>query len=790
MITRLFPVLLVATNALAATPAQPPPKQPWPSPTQPPPSPAMARVTAVSPAWTMGHSFPKGAVPAGKALACSSGAPVQIDQRTDWPDGSMRFGVLSAVNASGTCTLTPVDPKPSAALPPVAGLPVTIELDIYEMQRSRVTLGVFTGSDATKNRGFAVGDVITVTLDGTPFTYTVTTATAGLTEQKMTALAIAVLKPINDSRTWIAEQSQPPNRYNRFVITRQDKSPAPFSIAVTTSSASTAVTTEELTQASPRVRWTARNNDKDLGNWLDGPLVRESWTEAPFSKGAGTPHPHLTARFGARQYGPSAASRHQVVVENAKTWTPGPRNFTYDVRILVGSTEVLRETARVHEHHSRWSRVFGDPGLPARDWRYLRASKAVLNYVEVKPEAVLKNFATRLATADNSVTGPSIVTQGMPTAGGRWDIGPLPTWGAALIASGGDERALAATLAAAHGGATAPIHYRDERTGRPVSADEHPTTTFKFGAATAADTLPALDPLTATSEWGPDTPHQPSLHAFPYMLTGDRFFLEELHFWANWSLMQRHPGPTYRDGAKLIVAGDEERGFAWTHRTMAHVLTLTPTSDPFHAYMLKAWRSNIDALYARWWLTPKAPWGTPSEGIFPRYNDVNNTTAPWMANYNIFTFGLAAEQELPRAREVLERGAKFAAGLYAHEADGWCRVTGGGIYYAKTHNAGVPYPTWRALAEANKADMPGWPACPAVLPGINPGGREVIARAALQIMADAGIAEAVTALAWHIQAASNTGVDRIAATYASDPSFALAPRNNSGSKGKESPTGQ
>jgi hypothetical protein len=724
----------------------------------------LANVVAPAASWTMGHSFPKGAVPAGKQLACREGGAVQRDQAAHWPDGSTRFAVLSG-NRAGVCGLVVAAPA-AGRLAAVSGPVVTIELDLFEPQRSRIELGRFNGTDAPDNAGAKAGDVFVVTLDGHRFAHTVTAAQAGAAETAFTKLSDEVMKAIDSHPDWVAQKFYG-SMYNRFVVERADGKP--FTATVTTTGgAPTKV--EMMTAARDRVRWTASNTGKPIALWLDGPIAREPWTEAPLTNAQGAAHPHLTARFGDRQYGAAPPSRHQVVLENAKTWAADPRNYTYDVRITVGGTVVLEEKARLHLHHARWSRTFGDPGLPARDWKYLRASNTVLNYAETGVgEDLLNRLDAQVRAADTSVTGHAQIQRGMPAAGGRLDIGPLTGWAAAAIMSQGEPRAMKALMAAAHGGMTAPMHYRDERTGLPVSIDAYPTiTTYQ----TYASALPPRDPLTTASRWNIDNPHQPSLFYLPYILTGDPVWREQMHFWLVGSCLLRPPAAEYRDGAKCLMVGDEERAFAWYMRSLGHALAAAPADHPLHTHALKVWNHNIDALFAKWWNTPATAAGTPSEGLFPRYRGAMGSTAPWMADMNIMSFGLATMLELPRAREVLERGAKFAAARFNHEADGWCAVQGGGIYYARMHDAaGVPHPTWKALAEANKASMAGWPACASVLPAIPPGSYPVMARAALSIMADLGIAEAKTALAWHLKAA-----DRVAATYRSDPTYAIVAR--------------
>ena len=57
----------------------------------------------------------------------------------------------------------------------------------------------------------------------------------------------------------------------------------------------------------------------------------------------------------------------------------------------------------------------------------------------------------------------------------------------------------------------------------------------------------------------PDNAHQPSLAYVPYLLTGDRYYAEEMAFWANYGMLRTDPGDGVR-GSQGILANNEVRG--------------------------------------------------------------------------------------------------------------------------------------------------------------------------------------------------------------------------------------
>src|SRR6185437_5510990 len=54
----------------------------------------------------------------------------------------------------------------------------------------------------------------------------------------------------------------------------------------------------------------------------------------------------------------------------------------------------------------------------------------------------------------------------------------------------------------------------------------------------------------------PDNAHQPSLAFVPYLLTGDRYYAEEMAFWANYGMVRTYPGDGVRGSQGIL----ERRG--------------------------------------------------------------------------------------------------------------------------------------------------------------------------------------------------------------------------------------
>jgi hypothetical protein len=716
--------------------------------------------------FTLGVALPRGAVPAGKSLTAEN-VRIQLDNRASHHgDGSLAWAAVSgifptAVALPATVKLLLVDaPKTLPVLPPIPGPPITVTFDIWQVQRSEATFGVY---QIPNSNGAAVGDAVSITLDGKSFPVTITAKEAGTTIQAMSAMGAALAAKINADPAWRAT-----SRYHVVTVSRRDpKDGRPFTFEAGTTSPSMPVVSRRVTEGEPNTRYVATLAEAAAdGVWLNGPVVQERWYRAVPVTQAGVPHPHLVVRFAERQYGETAPVNHTVTVENTKTYTAGIKTLTYDVSVKIGETVVLAAQNRQHEHHARWYRDFGPSTLAHPDWRELRRSHAVHNYRNLTlSEAMLEDMRTRLAKADNQVSGSSLVYTSMGTAGGRPDIGPLPMWHAAVIISGGDPRAWAAMMATAEASGSVPWHFFDEKKGDFVSLDDHPTVAVRHAPLADrpedADVLPTYD----ASVWQPDCTHQPLLSYLPYVLTGRRQFLEELHFVANWIMIGKNPEAGYRDGAKGIFIRDETRGIAWNFRTVGHAAWITPDRHPRKAYFNAKLQNNYQAVRDRFINNP-AFQAEPYKGSMPA-----NFLAPWQEDFKVSSHALEAARGTPGAAEMLRWGAHFAAARFNRQDQGYC-TDPGGVAYNMTKIArpdGKPFASWKELYDAN---FPGQGCKDTISIGYPATGMgyAAIARMSMELMAGFGIEDAKIGLAFLQR---DPRVAEMFKGFERDPTFAI-----------------
>lgn len=323
--------------------------------------------------------------------------------------------------------------------------------------------------------------------------------------------------------------------------------------------------------------------------WFAGPLASDYIFNMPFVDAAGVEHPTLTAQFSVRAYS-TGHVRVDYVIEHCKAFVSFS-DITYDAALIAQGKTVYTRTALVHTPAARWKRSiwYGPtPTLHIRhDTNYLIDSKQVPNYDRsvVVPETVLANYATQLASTIFDPMNFGRLVPAMYTTGGRPDIGLMPDTHATAVLTM-DRRAKAIVLATGDIGGSWPGCLRDVSAGpgrgMPISVINFP---YLGSNAPKGDCYNPVtkqyerlpDLVTATKgRW--DTAHQPDVFYLPYLLTGDLYYLEGLQFWA--TACHYDANPWYRSFDRGLVGSDQGRGQAWTMRSLAECLAITPDDHP------------------------------------------------------------------------------------------------------------------------------------------------------------------------------------------------------------------
>jgi len=278
----------------------------------------------------------------------------------------------------------------------------------------------------------------------------------------------------------------------------------------------------------------------------------------------------------------------------------------------------------------------------------------------------------------------------------------MPAWSAVWLLSM-DERAKRATLGTADGAGSWPIHFRDKATDRPVSLEDHAYMTLLGNpgdtinpATGVSDAFPACGG-DCSSPITPDSSHQPALVYLPYLLTGDRFYLEELQFWANYNMLQHNP--YYREFEKGLVKPDQARGQGWSMRTLGEAAYITPDADPMKKYFTDRVGFNVDWYTTTYVDDPKAnPLGYISNGY--SVND-DGTVAPWMDDFFTWSIGHLVSLGFKDAQPLLAYKSKFPVGRMTGPDFCWIFAS---VYHLPVKDT-VQNTFFTTFAEAYKASL-------------------------------------------------------------------------------------
>lgn len=428
--------------------------------------------------------------------------------------------------------------------------------------------------------------------------------------------------------------------------------------------------------------------------WLSGPMVTEWMVAGPVTTGGGTPHPHLSARFNVRAYAGMDAVRVDVIVENAWALESGPRNYNYDVTVNVdGRTQpVLSQNSVTHYRQARWRRVFWwgtEPRVHVRhDRSYLQNTAAVPTY-DPSLSIADSTLASLLTEFNNNaqLMGRGLLETYMPAAGGRRDIGPLPSW-AALYVITQDPRAKTVTLGNSEQAGSFGIHYRDRATDRPISLDTYPNMTI-IGSPSF---FPACGGNCSTP-YTPDDAHQPSLAYVPYLVTGDHYHLEELQFWANWNLFYQGD----HGGSQGLLTGRwvQIRATAWSLRTLGQAAYITPDADPMKAYFVQKLNNNINYFNANFGNNPPTPLGYVPN---PPGGGLDDIFATWMDDFLTWSVGHIVNLGFTQARPFFDYKARFPVGRLTNPD--YCWILASSYWVPSRDGSGNLFSRWSAYQDA------------------------------------------------------------------------------------------
>lgn len=444
--------------------------------------------------------------------------------------------------------------------------------------------------------------------------------------------------------------------------------------------------------------------DAPFATWASGPQMSSWIYRKPFGSDA-----HLVAWMEVRLFA-SGAVEVLPWVENGYLMVAGPTNKAATYTFKLGSTE--RFSAAIDlPHHCRTPLINGtalsywlgtDPGVTTHhDVAYLQATELVPTYsARVDPAGtVAKKLVETFSPLDKA--NFSYSNDSMPSSGYQEPIGLLPEHDALYLTcdSPGTYGAVVRNgFAAGRYG----IHYRDEKTQRPLRFSQYPNLCLNpdspvrdIGGSTKSQYTPKPAGK-ASPTW--DAAHAPSVGYLAYLLTGRWYFMEQVQFAATLDYLGKGDNNVLRVGSLGLVkpcfGAWQTRACAWQWRTLAQALAVTPDTDTaLRTELIECVQHNINDLHSTYVAQPNNPFGwiQPGEG----YTNNMQFGAPWQQDFVTAAFGYSLSMGLPVSAAAATKLDAFfqwkarSAVMRLGTADGFWYVNGA-PYTMSITNAGVP----------------------------------------------------------------------------------------------------
>lgn len=363
---------------------------------------------------------------------------------------------------------------------------------------------------------------------------------------------------------------------------------------------------------------------------------------------------HLVAWLEVRAY---KGGRVEILpwIENGYLRVPNPTEKIGTATFTLGTTQRFSQPLILLNHQravlasgttlTHWLRT--DPKITVRhDTAYLMATNLVPNYRGVT--AADSSLYTRLPT-----TYVPLSQVGYPARMGQPayhpSIGLLPEWDAAYFTTGADPRTWTSAIIHAYSAGRYSIHFRDETTQRPLAFASYPDLVVGGGSAIASRGASSKNQYTPLATGGVPpayaSSHHPSMGYLAYLLSGWNYFLEEIQFVATINYLKQTN--TIRQGSagifESLSAGSTTRGVAWSIRTLAQAITITPDDDPLRTQLITHLDANISHYHGRYVAIPNNPLGLVQPSVDYVAGGVYES-APWMDDF--FTAAFAYTKEL------------------------------------------------------------------------------------------------------------------------------------------------
>lgn len=410
------------------------------------------------------------------------------------------------------------------------------------------------------------------------------------------------------------------------------------------------------------------NADGPLNYWLKGGVTTEILLNQRLNNS-------LNANWEVRFYPGTPYIRISHSIENIESLYRG--NINYAVAINQGNTtpaQVYSKATFQHNRQSRWRKVLWLGAAPPEveihyDLPYLISTGHIPKYDTSVVVSNVNSTYSNWLTKDRDIMGYGYLVKDFGTTGGRDEIGLLPAWTVRYLLTWSNKMR---EVMLNHADVTAgcPSHYRESNPaksfyGRVLSIDDRPTVwtdESQVNSGNVADRLPAAIG-TVTTQWRVDRAHQASFDYIPYLITGDRFYLDELYYWSAYNMSSQDSNASWGRNNALGIFRGEVRAQAWSLRTLAHTVIMSP-DGPEKTYFANKLQNNLTYYQSVSTTYPLRYWGVDSYATKDNMTaDVKYVTNSWMHDFVMIVLSHMRSMGIDTTA-LLSEHSKFTIGRF------------------------------------------------------------------------------------------------------------------------------
>jgi len=331
---------------------------------------------------------------------------------------------------------------------------------------------------------------------------------------------------------------------------------------------------------------------RTASSWLAGPQATQARVDVPVSGSL-----HVTLDITAYADGTTSTD---VQFNNDRAMTPSGGTVTYDATITQNNAVAFSQSNITQYQHQTWHRQVWSNGTPQLNVQHdvpaLERTGLIQAYDQTTGIAAsLINYETTgMAGAGFGILGNAQITQYMPMTGGRGDIRPT-TLGNATWLITQNQTAAQYALDQADAAGSIPWHLFDPKNGVYVRVTDYPLL-WPDGRAVSNGEIDLTQSLPSPDQtgWTPDPAHAPDLDYIPYLMTGSRYYLDQLNAEADYDEVSTWPA--IRQGAQGLLAftSIQVRAQAWSLRQIAEAAAANPDGSAEKAYFNTLLQNNID----------------------------------------------------------------------------------------------------------------------------------------------------------------------------------------------------